>query len=58
MTRSLLFATLLVLCLPLALRAGEVSDSPPPATLRQADRRHWCRGLSRRESDGGDPPQG
>src|SRR5256712_13667165 len=30
MTRSLLFATLLVLCLPLALRAGEVSVSPPP----------------------------
>ena len=30
MTRSLLFATLLVLCLPLAVRAGEVSVSPPP----------------------------
>src|SRR5262245_47360977 len=30
MTRALLFAPLLVLCLPLALRAGEVSVSPPP----------------------------
>jgi len=30
MTRSWLFATLLVLCLPLAVRAGEVSVSPPP----------------------------
>jgi hypothetical protein len=30
MTRSLLFATLLVLCLPLVVRAEEVSVSPPP----------------------------
>src|SRR3954471_20543885 len=30
MTRSLLFAMLLILCLPLAVRAGEVSVSPPP----------------------------
>src|SRR5262249_57558865 len=29
MTRPVLFATLLVLCLPLAVRAGEVSVSPP-----------------------------
>ena len=58
MTRSLLFATLLVLCLPLAVRAGEVSVSPPPhfsAKLIGVTVLVGCPDESLRQ---GDPPQG
>jgi len=58
MTRSLLFATLLVLCLPLAVRAGEVSVSPHPQLSAKLIGVTVAHGLSRRESEAGDPPQG